>query len=239
MKDFGVTAICCTPSYFLHLIERAGELGVDLQEAAAARGRLRRRAVDRGDAPAHRSRTAASRPTTSTASRRSSARAWPSSARSQDGLHIFEDHFYPEIIDPETGEVAARRRRGRTGADHAEQAGDADDPLPHARHHRAHRRSRAPAAARSAASAASAAAATTCSSSAASTSSPRRSRPPCCAVEGTLPHYQIILTREKGLDQMEVQVEVTPEVFSDRDPRAGSAPGAGSATPSRTPWASA
>jgi len=34
-------------------------------------------------------------------------------------------------------------------------------------------------------------------------------------VEGTLPHYQIILTREKGLDQMEVQVEVTPEVFSD------------------------
>ena len=36
------------------------------------------------------------------------------------------------------------------------------------------------------------------------------------AVEGTLPHYQIILTREKGLDQMEVQVEVTPEVFSDK-----------------------
>ena len=34
-------------------------------------------------------------------------------------------------------------------------------------------------------------------------------------VEGTLPHYQIILTRDKGLDQMEVKVEVTPEVFSD------------------------
>ena len=34
-------------------------------------------------------------------------------------------------------------------------------------------------------------------------------------VEGTLPHYQIVLTRDKGLDQMEVQVEVTPEVFSD------------------------
>ena len=28
-------------------------------------------------------------------------------------------------------------------------------------------------------------------------------------VEGALPHYQIILTREKGLDEMEVQVEVT------------------------------
>jgi len=34
-------------------------------------------------------------------------------------------------------------------------------------------------------------------------------------VEGALPHYQIILTREKGLDEMEVQVEVTQEVFSD------------------------
>jgi phenylacetate-CoA ligase len=34
-------------------------------------------------------------------------------------------------------------------------------------------------------------------------------------VEGTLPHYQIILTRERGLDQMEVQVEVTSEIFSD------------------------
>ncbi|MCK5271957.1 MAG: phenylacetate--CoA ligase, partial [Sedimentisphaerales bacterium] len=35
-------------------------------------------------------------------------------------------------------------------------------------------------------------------------------------IEGTLPHYQIILTREKGLDNIEVQVEVTPEVFSDK-----------------------
>jgi phenylacetate-CoA ligase len=36
------------------------------------------------------------------------------------------------------------------------------------------------------------------------------------AVEGTLPHYQIVLTRVKNLDEMEVQVEVTPEVFSDK-----------------------
>ena len=34
-------------------------------------------------------------------------------------------------------------------------------------------------------------------------------------VEGALPHYQIVLTREKGLDSMEIQVEVTPEVFGD------------------------
>ena len=36
------------------------------------------------------------------------------------------------------------------------------------------------------------------------------------SVQGTVPHYRIVLTREKGLDQMEVQVEVTPEIFSDK-----------------------
>ena len=36
------------------------------------------------------------------------------------------------------------------------------------------------------------------------------------AVEGTVPHYQIILTRQKGLDAIEVQVEITPEFFSDK-----------------------
>ena len=32
MKDFGVTAICCTPSYFIHLLERAGELGMNMRD---------------------------------------------------------------------------------------------------------------------------------------------------------------------------------------------------------------
>jgi phenylacetate-CoA ligase len=36
------------------------------------------------------------------------------------------------------------------------------------------------------------------------------------AVEGTLPHYQIVLTRAEGLDQMEVHVEVTSAVSSDK-----------------------
>jgi phenylacetate-CoA ligase len=36
------------------------------------------------------------------------------------------------------------------------------------------------------------------------------------AVEGALPHYQIVLTRHKDLDQIEVCVEVTAAVLSDR-----------------------
>ena len=30
----------------------------------------------------------------------------------KDGLHIWEDHFYPEIVDPDTGEVLPDRERG-------------------------------------------------------------------------------------------------------------------------------
>ena len=35
-------------------------------------------------------------------------------------------------------------------------------------------------------------------------------------VEKSLPHYQIVLSRKEGLDQIEVQVEVTAEMFRDR-----------------------
>ncbi len=52
---------------------------------------------------------------------------------SKDGPVIWEDHFYPEIIDPETRRRAARRRGGRAGLHDADQRGAAGDPLSHAR----------------------------------------------------------------------------------------------------------
>ena len=36
------------------------------------------------------------------------------------------------------------------------------------------------------------------------------------AAEGVLPHYQIVLTRRKGLDCLAVRVEVTPAMFDDK-----------------------
>jgi len=36
------------------------------------------------------------------------------------------------------------------------------------------------------------------------------------SVEETVPHYQILLTRKFGLDQIEVRVEVTESMFRDR-----------------------
>ena len=34
-------------------------------------------------------------------------------------------------------------------------------------------------------------------------------------IEGAEPHYQIVIRREKALDDMEVQVEVSEKLFSD------------------------
>ena len=44
--------------------------------------------------------------------RKSSAPASPTSAPSKDGPVIWEDHFYPEIIDPLTGEVLPEGSQG-------------------------------------------------------------------------------------------------------------------------------
>ncbi len=85
-------------------------------------------------------RTPASAPTTSTASPRSSAPGVGIECERRDGLHLFEDHFYPEIIDPDTGEVLPDGAEGELVLTTLSQGGDADDPLPHARHHGAHPR---------------------------------------------------------------------------------------------------
>ena len=62
----------------------------------------------------------------------------------KDGLHIWEDHFYPEIIDPATGEVLPDGETGELVFTIADQGGHAGDPLSHPRPdaaaagHRAH-----------------------------------------------------------------------------------------------------
>ena len=50
----------------------------------------------------------------------------------KDGLHVWEDHFYPEIVDPITGELLPDGERG-AGLHLPDQGGLADHPLPHQR----------------------------------------------------------------------------------------------------------
>lgn len=105
MKDFKPTIITATPSYLLHLAEVAEEMGVTFRDLSFKSGilgaepwsesmrveieaKLGLKAIDiyglsevMGPGVAIECREA------------------------QKGLHIFEDHFIPEIINPETGEV--------------------------------------------------------------------------------------------------------------------------------------
>jgi len=104
MRDFGTTVLACTPSYALYLAEAIQESGIDRNELKLKAGvfgaepwtenmrreiesKLRIKAIDIyglseviGPGVA-------------------------SECMEQNGLHINEDHFYPEIIDPVTLQV--------------------------------------------------------------------------------------------------------------------------------------
>ena len=104
MRDFGVNAICCTPSYFIHLIDEAAKTGIDLRELPIRAGIF-------GAEPW----TAGMR---KYVEENAGIEAFDIYGLSEiigpgvaiecpchDGLHVYEDHFYPEIIDPDTGKV--------------------------------------------------------------------------------------------------------------------------------------
>jgi phenylacetate-CoA ligase len=214
MKDFGVTAICCTPSYFLHLIDRAQQLGVDLKALPLRVG------VFGAEPWTHSMRKHIESVT--------HVHAFDIYGLSEiigpgvaiecsqhDGLHIFEDHFYPEIIDPETGKVLPDGEEGelvlttlskwampmiryRTRDITALVPGTCACGRTLRRMRRIGRRSDDMLIIRGV------------------NVYPSQIETVLLEVEGTLPHYQIVLSREHGLDQMEVQVEVTSQIFSDR-----------------------
>ncbi|MFZ2653601.1 MAG: phenylacetate--CoA ligase, partial [Victivallales bacterium] len=138
-----------------------------------------------------------------------------SECEEQDGLHIFEDYFYPEIIEPKTGKVLPDGKEGelvlttlckkampmiryRTRDITMIIPGKCRCGRTIRRIRRINRRSDDMLIIRGV------------------NIFPSQIESAILAVEGTLPHYQIVLSREKGLDQIEVQVEVTEKVFSDK-----------------------
>ena len=103
MRDFGVTALAATPSYALHIAEVAAADRIDLR-------RLPVRAAFLGGEPmsaAMRREIEARTGATVYEQYGLSEIIGPgvaSTCERQDGLHVWEDHFIPEIVDPETGE---------------------------------------------------------------------------------------------------------------------------------------
>jgi phenylacetate-CoA ligase len=111
MRDFGVNGICCTPSYFIHMCEKAHEMGIDMKSLPIRVGFF-------GAEPW----TAEMRQRIEEASGIETFDIYGLSEMSGPGvgiecechcgLHIFEETFYPEIIDPDTCEVLPDGERG-------------------------------------------------------------------------------------------------------------------------------
>ena len=214
LKDFGVTAICCTPSYFLHILDRAGELGVDLRELPLRAGIFGAEPWTEG-MRSHIEEAAGIKAYDIYGLTEIIGPGVGCECCAQDGVHIYEDHFYPEIIDPETGQPVPDGEEGELVFTTLSKQG-----MPMLRY-----RTRDITRILSGASSCGRTIRRIRRISHRSDDMfivrgvnvfPSQIEEALLRVEGTLPHYQIVLTRDKGLDHVDVQVEVTPEVFSDR-----------------------
>ncbi len=111
MKDFGVTGIACTPSYFVHLIEVAGKMGIDLRKQPLRLGIFGAEPWT----PEMRQFIEESAGIKAYDIYGLSEITGPGVAcecECQCGLHVFEDFFYPEIVDPDTLEVLPDGQEG-------------------------------------------------------------------------------------------------------------------------------
>ncbi|EMA41618.1 phenylacetate--CoA ligase PaaK [Halobiforma nitratireducens] len=112
LEDLESDVLACTPSYSLHLAETAEEMDVDLSElpvstvlfgAEPCTDPMREAIEERLDV-------------TGIDIYGLSEIIGPGVSNecheAQDGLHVWEDHFYPEVIDPRTGEVLPEGEEG-------------------------------------------------------------------------------------------------------------------------------
>ncbi len=111
MQDFNSTILTCTPSYSLYIAEFAAEEGIDMSSLSLKSAMLgaepwsesmRREIENKLHLKAYDiyGLTEIIGPGVA------------SECEQQDGLHIFEDHFYPEIINPETGDPVEPGEKG-------------------------------------------------------------------------------------------------------------------------------
>jgi phenylacetate-CoA ligase len=112
IQDLGTTHIVCTPSYAVYLCETARQMGVDLvQDTNLTTGCFGGEPWSEG----MRLQLEADYGLKAYDNYGLSELIGPGvsgECRARAGLHIFEDHFYAEVIDPDTGEVLPE---GETG----------------------------------------------------------------------------------------------------------------------------
>ena len=214
MKDLGVTGICCTPSYFNFIVELAGEMGIDLCDLPLRIGifgselwteEMRLRIEESSAIKAYDiyGLTEIVSPGVGI------------ECECRNGLHILEDLFYPEIIEQNSGKVlpdgelgelvlttlnkqAMPLLRYRTGDISRIIPGSCDCGRSLRRIERISSRSDDMLTIQGV------------------NIFPSQIEAALLSIEGTLPHYNIVLDTENGMDSIEVNVEITEAIFSDR-----------------------
>ncbi|TFH48072.1 MAG: phenylacetate--CoA ligase, partial [Methanothrix sp.] len=214
LQDFGPTAICCTPSYLLFLAEAGKEMGVDMKS-------LRLRVGILGAEPWSEKMRAQIEETldiTALDIYGLSEIMGPGVAmecvEGRCGLHVFEDHFIVEVIDPVTCEVLPYGQKGElvftTITKEAfplirYRTKDISRLMPQickcgrtfVRMERISGRSDDMLIIRGV------------------NVFPSQIESVLLDIEGLEPHYQLIVDREGSLDTLEIQVEMSEKVFSD------------------------
>jgi len=214
MQDFGSTVLTCTPSYSLFLAETAAEMGLDMRDFKVRIG------IFGAEPWSDKMRNEIQHKCNLTAIDiyGLSEILGPGVAiechQAQHGLHIWEDHFLPEIIDPETGEVLPDGEKGELVITTITKEGI---PLiryrtrditrliaepcicgrTHKRIERLSGRSDDMLIIRGV------------------NVFPSQIESVLITIEGVEPHYQLIVNLEENLDTLEVQVEVNEKTFSD------------------------
>ncbi|MEI6351992.1 MAG: phenylacetate--CoA ligase [Verrucomicrobiota bacterium] len=214
MRDFGVTAISCTPSYFIHLIEHGASMGIDLKELPLRVGIFGAEPWSE-EMRCYIQREANIRAIDIYGLSEIIGPGVGCECQCQCGPHIFEDHFLFEILDPKTGAPVPDGEEGELVLSTLSKQAmpvlryrthDITRVMPDRcgcgrtirRIARISRRSDDMLIIRGV------------------NVFPSQIEAALLKVEKTLPHYQIILRREREMDEMEIRIEVTAEVFSDR-----------------------
>ncbi len=216
LQDFGPTAICCTPSYALNLAEQGESMGVDMRSLQLRVGifgaepwsdEMRDQIEDALDIQAMNIYGLSEVMGPGVAMECTEGR---------QGMHVFEDHFLAEIIDPATGEVLPPGEKGElvftTLTKEAfplvrYRTRDVTRLIPdpcrcgrsHLRMDRVMGRSDDMLIIRGV------------------NVFPSQIEAVLVGIEGLEPHYQLLVEREGTLDTLEVQVEVGEEAFSNAD----------------------
>jgi len=214
LRDFGPTVICCTPSYMLYLAEAAEQGGIDIKDLPLKIGIFGAEPWTEEMRKEIQLRLGITAIDIYGLSEIMGPGVGIECHEAQNGLHIFEDHFLPEIIDPETGEPLPE---GEVGELVLTTLTKEAQPLiryrtrditsisyvpckcgrTHARIHRLMGRSDDMLIIRGV------------------NVFPSQIEAILLETEGLAPYYQLIVKREGSMDTLEVQVEVDEKTFTD------------------------